>query len=82
MVLINPTIIKHARFLIRGVFGGTFLIMVSPSAKTAAIMAFSVPVTLMVSNRISAPLSPFSALAFIYPPSVITSAPNFFIQSR
>ena len=31
-------------------------------------MAFSVPVTLMVSNRISAPLRPFSALALIFLP--------------
>ena len=59
-----------------------FLMMVLPSAKTAAIKTFSVPVTLIVSKRISAPFKPFTAFAFIYPPSVTTSAPNFFIDSR
>ncbi len=54
---------KFAKSSISGSFA-TFLKVVVPSARQAAIIIFSVPVTVMPSNLISAPTSLF-ALASI-----------------
>ncbi len=51
-----------------------FSIKVVPSAKAAAIIRFSVPVTETISIRITAPFNLF-ALALIYPFSTSISAP-------
>ncbi len=48
--------------------------MVSPSASVAAIIRFSVPVTVTVSSRRRAPRSRL-ARARMYPPSMVMSAP-------
>ncbi len=53
-----------------------FSMMVVPFASTAAIITFSVAVTLGYSKRTSAPLSPFGAVALINPWSSSISAPK------
>ena len=66
---------KSARSDISGSLA-TFVRIVTPSANEAAIIKFSVPVTVTPSNSISAPIS-FSALASIYPLLSDISAPSF-----
>ena len=52
-----------------------FSIVVIPSAKLAAIITFSVPVTLTGSNIIFAPFRRPSTFALIFPSTMLTSAP-------
>ena len=58
-----------------------FCMIVVPSAKLAAIMTFSVAVTLTGSKIILAPLNLPSTLAFILPSSILISAPIALIAS-
>ena len=58
-----------------------FSMIVVPSAKLAAIMTFSVAVTLTGSNRIFAPFSLPLTLALIFPSSIFISAPIALIAS-
>ena len=71
---------KSARSEISGSLA-TLLSIVSPSAREAAIIRFSVPVTVIPSNLIFAPISPFD-LASIYPFFRLISAPSFLSAFR
>ena len=66
---------KSAKSEISGSFA-TFVKVVTPSANEAAIIKFSVPVTVTPSNSISVPIS-FLAFASIYPLLSDISAPSF-----
>ena len=79
--ILAPIFFKHE---IKSTTSGSlaaFVITVVPLASTAAIIAFSVPVTVTVEKSILPPLRPPFAFAFIYPSEISISAPNFCMQS-
>ena len=69
-----PILIKHSARSTTSGSRAEFSSVVVPSAKQAAIIKFSVPVTVTMSIKIRAPLS-LVTLAWMSPPSMVMVAP-------